>query len=240
MSQEKIIDMIKKLRALGTSSNQHEAEAAQAKAAELMAKYRINQSMLEDHETLEEYVVEDFQTFRFVTFLIDCIYCILREHYGVEGMLARKDGEFKALRMIGKKSDMLMAKYAHDVLHDSFKRSFDVALSEDGINETERNTFYRGMRDGILAHMGTARRKAEEKTLTTQQISSRYALVTQRDADELKKKMKEAFGKLVNNRKSGFDAHDSGYAYDQGHKQGRQTFINKPLSGKGQNKALSN
>jgi hypothetical protein len=58
--RQKILDKIRKLLALATSSNQHEAEAAMAKASELMQEHQIDEAeaslkQAEQEEVLKEY-----------------------------------------------------------------------------------------------------------------------------------------------------------------------------------------
>lgn len=61
LSRDEVIDKIKKLWELGKSGNEHEAAAANARAAELLAKYNLEQyeveeASLERQEILEEEV----------------------------------------------------------------------------------------------------------------------------------------------------------------------------------------
>lgn len=58
MTQEKVIDKIRKLLALATSSNENEAQSAMLMAQKLMAQHNIEMSQVEDapidHEVVEE------------------------------------------------------------------------------------------------------------------------------------------------------------------------------------------
>ena len=58
MTQEKVIDKIRKLLALATSSNENEAQSAMLMAQKLMAQHHIEMSQVEDapidHEVIEE------------------------------------------------------------------------------------------------------------------------------------------------------------------------------------------
>lgn len=54
MSEEKIIDKIKKLLSLSKSSNEHEAALAAARATELMIEHQISEAKLETGERQEE------------------------------------------------------------------------------------------------------------------------------------------------------------------------------------------
>lgn len=51
--RQKMLDKLTKLFALGNSPNQHEAELALSKAAEIMREYQISQNELADHEVGE-------------------------------------------------------------------------------------------------------------------------------------------------------------------------------------------
>jgi GNAT superfamily N-acetyltransferase len=54
MSEEKIIDRIRKLLSLSKSANEHEAAQAAARAAELMLKHEIEEAQLGDEEVVED------------------------------------------------------------------------------------------------------------------------------------------------------------------------------------------
>lgn len=62
MSEDKIIDKIKKLLALSQSANEHEAALAAARASELMLEHQISEAKLQTttttEEPIEEHVVE--------------------------------------------------------------------------------------------------------------------------------------------------------------------------------------
>lgn len=49
MTQAKIIERIKKLMALSTSNNEHEAAQAAARAADLLAKHQLTEACLDEH-----------------------------------------------------------------------------------------------------------------------------------------------------------------------------------------------
>lgn len=51
---DKVIDLIRKLLALSTSSNEHEAAAAAAKAQELLAKHELDMSQIQDRAAQED------------------------------------------------------------------------------------------------------------------------------------------------------------------------------------------
>lgn len=60
MNYEEIVERVKKLLALGTSPNQHEAALAQAKAAELMLKYSIDRGSIDTKESKDDEPVSVF------------------------------------------------------------------------------------------------------------------------------------------------------------------------------------
>lgn len=60
MTNDKIIERVRKLMALATSSNEHEAAAAAAKAQELLLKYNLSMASIDEEEPDEGVTKEDY------------------------------------------------------------------------------------------------------------------------------------------------------------------------------------
>lgn len=117
----KILERLKKLFALGQSSNQHEAELAMQKASEIMAEHQIAMSqvdLLDDGEVTKEdhFIPEGAKTANWVlrlaiasAILYDAQCHRLRTRGGV------------TLRFYGTPTDIAMAKATFDHLYSSWK-----------------------------------------------------------------------------------------------------------------------
>lgn len=129
MSIQKVIDRIKKLTALSTSSNAHEAAAAAAEAQRLMTEYRIAEAQLEaDGQAVDETVYgEDILNLtgakRPQNWLIrlasgcaranNCrITIVASTHYGRKG----------AINLFGRKDDINATKYIYSMLVNEINR----------------------------------------------------------------------------------------------------------------------
>ena len=110
-----IIDRVKKLLALGTSSNVHEAAAATAAANKLIDEYRLSQADLEV-DSLKESIEEDYeyiyQSGKVTPWKMQLVH-VLTSHYGVSywndcDFSGRKISRY---RMVGRRSDIDIVKY---------------------------------------------------------------------------------------------------------------------------------
>lgn len=128
---EKIIERLKKLFALGQSSNQHEAELAMSMANKLMTEYQISATDIDLSEegdiVREEYRVEGAERSTFLQLLADAAAIM----YDAKcNRLMGKHGAL-VLRFYGTPADILASKMTFEHLHKSWKSIVELALLDN-------------------------------------------------------------------------------------------------------------
>jgi hypothetical protein len=174
MSTEEVIRKIAKLRALATSSNLHEAEAAARAAATLAEKYRISEAEVEDASpTPTEQPTEADEPIdvvkRFVAWRCELALALSRRYgcalyWSLRGLRA-PDGRMlktRHLKIVGRRSDCEIVRYMFAWLA--------VELARIAKRDRETVSWLRGAVDGIGQQLtaGTAEaRRAATVTVTT-------------------------------------------------------------------------
>lgn len=128
-AQEKIIDRLKKLFALGQSSNQHEAELAMQKANEIMTEYQISATdidLAEDGEVVrEEMVVENGKRSTWLCALADACARL----YDAKCYYNSKATHGLNLRFYGTPADIMAAKMTFNHLYGSWQSIVKLAVA---------------------------------------------------------------------------------------------------------------
>ncbi len=210
--KEKVLERIKKLLALATSSNEHEAAAAAAKAQELLLKHNLDESMLDDKE--EESA--DFYSF------IDKNYVGVRGvllHYICQATMCTEvlqslAGGHKKYYIFGKKENLEVVEYLYWHLIRQINH-----LSPKPLGGRISNSW----RLGAVTTVG--KRLTQTITEFQQASDATKALVVVQNALAIKRR-DEMFPKLGNGR--GAVVSDN-QAYWQGRKDGEKIQINKGL-----------
>ena len=163
---EKVVDKIKKLLALATSSNENEAQLAAERANELLVKYNL--SMQEVRQKVGEgdwdgdYEKRTIETVSRATPDTKWIMVILNKHFFVHCIRARS-GEMKltAWVIVGERTNTEIAHYVHGFLKKSFKSLWISYKKDNGLSESSRQSYYYGLFKGLDEQLG-ARRKFVE------------------------------------------------------------------------------
>lgn len=211
--KEKILERVKKLLALATSSNEHEAAAAAAKAQELLLKHNLDESMLND----EEEESADFYSF------------VEKNYVGIRGVLlsyicqatmcvsvhTALGGSHKKYTIFGKKENLEVVEYLYWHLIRQINH-----LSPKPLGSRVSNSW----RLGAVTTVG----ERLLKTITEFQEASdaTMALVVVQTA-LAEKRRDDMFPKLGNGRSIGASDYS---AYWKGRKDGDKIQINKGLS----------
>jgi hypothetical protein len=118
--RDKLIDKLRKLFALGQSSNQHEAELAMQKANELMQAHQIAATDIDFREAgqirTEDVTVDSLSGVRHWVYILCRASAFL---YDGEAML--KSGSRSDVMFVGNKSDIEAMKMTHQHLFSSWK-----------------------------------------------------------------------------------------------------------------------
>jgi hypothetical protein len=162
--KDKILLRVKKLMALATSHNVHEAESAMAKAHELIAKYNLN---LMAREEKRDYVSvflgkpalrrfrEDYRLAR-----------LLQDFYFVYGIwttafVLEKNKLGRVLEITGTLQNVRLAAYVHDYVRHFIDSQWSTYNEDKGLNRYRKTDYAVGIIEGF-----TSKLKAQSKRKT--------------------------------------------------------------------------
>ena len=209
--EQKILEKIKKLWALTSSANIHEAALAAAKANELLLRHHLHQQM--NHDLPEEELTYQHPIFSSsqsrINAKLKAIYFIVRLFYVAPIFLRSSRGVI--LSAVGSYQNLQVAEYVAHFLNDELDRLW--ALSPHrGI--TARNSFYAGVADGF-----------ESKIKAVQQSVASTRELVKLEGD-LQKKFKQVF---PHSRQQGSSGHVDRAAKAAGQQAGQRLTINPAL-----------
>lgn len=181
MTTQDIIDRIRKLRRLATSSNEHEAATAAAIADKLIQEHRLEEAAIEGDEHATIPIEEDPEFFdlgRRVNSWQWYLYTRLIHHYDVAGYSSWRKGN-RTLHMIGRKDDIDIVKFQCAFFTAEINRlALHVA---GGQGRSALNSFRLGAVQGILQ----ALREAKAAAMAQASTSTAMVLVNRKkEADD--------------------------------------------------------
>jgi len=222
-----VTEKIKKLLALATSSNEHEAKLAAAKANKLLIKYNLT---MQDVDFSEEKRNYENKTFTAPKRSVEdkFIFVILNSHFFVDVVIGRgatyftKSGnrrtEFK-YHFVGEEVNVEIAKYVHNFLTMKFKDLFN-EFKKGCDGKPDRRAYYAGLQAGLNEQLSATRKEVTEET----------GLVVVPDPGLEKFKFSE-FGRLGSKQFSGYG--NDAASREAGHEQGKKLKIARGLGGGG-------
>lgn len=226
MNHEQVIERVKKLLALSTSPNEHEAAQAAALASKLMAKYAIDEAVLRE-PTADDIVDEELmgpqsraETWRGV------LSNSLAIHHRCKTIwIPEQNGSFKtfALRIVGKKSDIESVRYLWSYCCREIGR---LCESRKGTGRTAMNSYRLGVVDGVVEQMNKVHREAREEAIREHGEKGKMALVR---LDEQRTIVLDLFGRfypLAKNRAAP-DVNIDREAYRRGVQDGKRIELGK-------------
>lgn len=184
---ENLIEKVKKLMALATSPNEHEASVAAQKAQELIAKYNIDQQLLNSRLEYQWQVLVEEPYLRLHQ---KFIWPILREYFFVKTLLEYvPTGEYTAagqrktkvkLKILGTPTNVIIADYVFNYLAETYQNLFLEHKRTNKLGERARQPFYHGLSEGVKYKLEEARKAAEEsmanKVMSERSISHTEAM----------------------------------------------------------------
>ncbi len=217
MNHESLLDTIRRLLALAEKNpNEHEAQAAAAKAAELMRRHQIERSQVET--AASDWVMETVEQFRRVPMVANVVMNLLGRHFLVEAFYCIRDrpetGRTK-MQLFGKREHVAVAAYTYHVL----LRIFRELLSRCGI---DRDIYLLGLSDGF--EKAILRNRSNENV---QEQRRQTAIIAQHREDlltELRKhgiEMRRAQQRVIYGNRE---------AYEAGQRDGEEITVATPLA----------
>jgi hypothetical protein len=160
MAIQDVIDRVRKLRKLATSSNVHEAATAAAIADKLIQEHRLEEAAIEGDEHLDVTIEEDPEFLDLgprVNSWQWYLYTRLIAHYDVAGYASYRGGH-RTLHMIGRKDDIEIARFQCAFYATEINRLAVVVAGGQG--RSALNSFRLGCVRGILESIAEAKRAA--------------------------------------------------------------------------------
>jgi hypothetical protein len=225
-----IIEKIRALRALATSANMHEAQAAAAQAARLAEKYRIDEAeLLLAGEAVEEPMhvdPEPIVAWARTVYWQARLASVLGKHHGCAvyretkyHYAARRTKEFR-IRAVGRPSDIALVRYFYGWLSVEIVRLADKACK--GMGRSYRASWCAGAVRGIDEQLTAASRQVRE-----QAHASSSALVLVGDRHKVADKFMRGLMKLRSGSWGG--RLSDGDAYRAGIERGKQINLGGAL-----------
>lgn len=222
-TEEKVIATIRKLLALGTSSNENEAAAAMRKARSLLHKHKLDQAALEAREGFARRCLGDCKG-RHAAWEYTRS-SLLTEFFFVEAIWipsydARRGRRGSILEIHGRRGDVELAAWVHDWLEDTAGRLWKNYRTRRALEgQRERLRYFDGVLRGFYD-------KLESERLATE--SGPGALVPVHDAE-----LHAHFRWLYPRVRSFSRSVRSSEAYHDGARDGRELELRRPLDPRG-------
>lgn len=222
---KKITERIKKLLALASSDNEHEASLAMAQANRLMLENSISMDEVKrDSEYCKDQLEVQFRTPQEE----EWIRPILQQFFKVELVTRRTPGKSPNIVFIlGSDTNVEIAKYVREFLMKTYKSLFDAYRKKTGCHVSSKKSFYYGIYTGLTEKLEEAHKQVEEDHGLT---------LSKRDAG-LEKYMKEAFENLKYSKRKINGVSDED-AILSGESEGRNISIHKGVNSSGRAQTL--
>ncbi len=235
---QQMLAKVEKLMALGRSPNEKEARAASRKARYLLHKYNLEQ--LEGRSVPGISCKVICHKKKQVKRLQLGILSLLKTWYFVETVITQTydpldDDEYKAVTLIGRPENLAVAEHVYHFLLDAAGRLWQQHRRTHSTRRTDRVDFEMGFIKGISDNHETMNEMkphhgsiAGGKTKTFA-VVSRDGLVKMIE-NENRAELKRLFPRLI--KTSGRERMVSAAAFESGFTHGKNTHINKTISGK--------
>lgn len=210
-----LIEKLRKLLALGTSSNPHEAELAMQKAQEIALANDINLALVRDasepenEEILKEYV----QMGQRLPTVNNFVTNILIDYFNVRIITSGERRNGRSIVFIGTKDSIATARFVYNYLCDTMVRCWHVYYKNTPNVELSHKQsyclgFYRGLSDKLAAN----RKTVESEKLTSDSDKNKWAIA----CVDLKAKMQDfidsEFSNLRNAPKKSIQLNNQSYS----------------------------
>lgn len=161
---EKLIDKLRKLLRLGTSSNQHEAELAMQKALEIAQAHGIELSNISVEVNQSDIGEDSIQFGQRMPIVSEYVFSILQLFFNVKVIQTGNRLYGRQVILVGSQDHIYTAKYIYDFLADAMDRSWKSYYSvRYGIGLAERKNYFLGFYNGLKHKLDEQKRQTEEQ-----------------------------------------------------------------------------
>jgi hypothetical protein len=225
----KVVDRLRKLLALTRSSNQHEAAAAAARAAELMAEHQVHTAMLEQAERApvdEQCIDENGRAVNWKGILASGI----AYSFGC-AMFWRSDYDTghrrSRIMIVGRPDDVAAVRYTYAYLCNELDRLADVEWRENTLFTHGARRFKNAFRVGAARTIAGRLHETRDQTLAKRHLQAdpateRALISIARDRAEL-----DAFLARLNLRTRSAPVVSSGFGLQAGIAAGRHVDLSR-------------
>jgi hypothetical protein len=226
--RDKVISKIRKLLALATSSNEHEAKLAADRASELLLRHNLTMQEIPSEE--REYVHTGLSAARRLTSEDKHIMPLLREHFFVRPIFQRikvqRQGKFSAWILVGERTNVEVAQYVYGFLVRKYPELWRVYQEAWRVPLRARQSYYLGLSEGI----------SEQLSKTRMAVQTERGLVVVEDPKVLAH-AEEVLGPMQNKRMA--TALEDTQALAAGLEDGRSVRISRGLEDRAENQGLA-
>ena len=233
-----IIDRVRKLLALGSSDNEHEAALAVQRAAELLARHRLDFDALAEGEGLVHRTINTGG--RTLPVHRKAICTILETCFSVRVICAslydpQADVSLKTIEVLGREEDAAIAEHCYHFLEDRLEALWQRnRRTFAGHGRTARQSYFLGLLAGfrqtleqsLAASRGATSQSVQGKTRPA--AASLPALAGEQQLDDF---VAFRFPRLRRMRRQGISMHPE--AYRQAVAEGRELTLHRPVRGDG-------
>lgn len=221
---DKIVEKVKKLLALGSSDNPHEAELATLKANKILMKYNLSTVATSDviyHKRLFRVGQKNAKNRAIMSIL---------DSFGVFPVYSAHGKRGYIIEVSGTKANVEIADYVANFLNDELERLYKAARKKGGFGGlAAKNAFFNGIASGYMSKF----RKQKSEVENENQQENQMTVFNQRMADMAEELIYEklTYGGGIRER-GHLGANASGYS------AGKKLSINKGVQNKGKVKLL--
>lgn len=238
---EDILKKLTKLLNLSKSANEHEAQMALAKAAEIATNAGIDLAIVAakdvntESEKLE--MVEDsINTGARLPVLQKYASWLLNKHFGVHVIYGGSRYFGKTVSFLGDKKDVEFAKFVNNFVQEDMQRRWDYYKKSNNLSVKFKATFmyncYRGFNDALTAaKLATEETRFGEMEATTRKaVEGKYALVLTTKKEKVETFVSKMHPRLRTVKVSVGNAWASGSVAKDGYATGQTMKVARPLS----------
>jgi hypothetical protein len=223
LDESRVLERIKKLLSLATSSNENEARAAAEKVSELLIKYNLDMQEVTSKKEYSEASIDYGVRMKLED---KYILPLIARHFFVRVIIDYEwrpgHGRAQVYKIYGLKHNVEIAGYVHDVLSTQFKQLFNWYKFQNPGIRASRDSFYFGLAQGFSQKLDDAKTKVEGST---------GLVVTGRD-EGLEAFIKQKYPHMSNRRISNTVRDHAAYA--QGTEYGSKIVIHKGVKTTGE------
>lgn len=225
---DKVVEKVKKLMRLGSSSNEHEAELATLKANELLMKHNISHVAESDKVYFDQIlkIGQKNAKSRAIVSIVETFgVMVVHNPVGKINSAGRYVRRNYILEVSGSKASVEIAGYVAEFLDREIEQLYNKAKKEHNFSGLRaKNAFINGIRMGYLS-------KFRQQKVEIEKSNDTKALTVA--SDKIKKLAEELiYENSLKNMRSNSGEAGHGFAEDAGYDEGQKLSINQGVENK--------